>query len=73
MPTTNAQRLKVYKDRMQQSGFKRLSLYVHPDLAALLKAKARPGDCGGRTLERLLLGEARKRPQFPYGGGTAEC
>jgi hypothetical protein len=72
MPTTNADRLKVYKSRMQQSGFKRLSLYVHPELAALLKAKRKQGECGGRTLERLLLGEARKRPQFPYGGGIGE-
>jgi hypothetical protein len=68
MATTNADRLKVYKSRMEQSGFKRLSVYVHPELAAKLKAEHRPGECGGRTLERLILGEAKKRPNFPYGG-----
>ena len=68
MSTTNAERLKVYKARMNEAGFKRLSVYVHPDLAAVLKSEHEPGECGGRTLERLILGDARDRPNFPYGG-----
>ena len=62
MSTTNAERLRVYKARMKEAGFKRLSLYVHPELAAFLEQERKPYECGGRTLERLLLGEARKRP-----------
>jgi hypothetical protein len=68
MPTTNAERLKVYKARMNQAGFKRLSVYVHPDLVSLLSSERELGECTGRTLERLLLGEAMERPRFPYGG-----
>ena len=68
MTTTNADRLKVYKVRMKQSGFKRLSIYVHPDLVEFLNRARKSNECGGRTLERLLLGEARKRPNFSYGG-----
>lgn len=68
MATTNAQRLKTYKTRMKQASFKRLSVWVHPDLASKLDAERRQGECTGRTLERLLLGEAKKRPHFPYGG-----
>jgi hypothetical protein len=67
MATTNADRLKVYKARMERAGFKRLSVYVSPELAALLKANRKPSECGGRTLERLILGEAKKRPRFQYG------
>lgn len=62
--STNAERLRAYKQRMKQSGFKRLMVYVHPDLVNLLAKKRRSGECGGRTLERLLLGEARKRPDY---------
>jgi hypothetical protein len=68
--TTNAERLKTYKVRMKGAGFKRLSIWVHPDLAAHLAAERAQGECMGRTLERLALGEARKRPHFPYGGGA---
>lgn len=53
--STNAERLKKYKTKMQEAGFKRLMVYVHPDLAKLLAKKRRPSECGGRTLERLLL------------------
>lgn len=60
--TTNAERLKTYKAKMKEAGFKRLSVYVHPDLAAFLEAERKPHECGGRALERLLLGDARKRP-----------
>lgn len=62
MITTNASRLKAYKEKMKAVGFKRLSIYVHPDLAAFLERERKPHECGGRVLERLLLGEARKRP-----------
>jgi hypothetical protein len=72
MATTNADRLKTYKKRMKQSGFKRLSVWVHPDLAAKLTAECGQGECTGRTLERLILGEAKKRPNFPYGGDVGE-
>lgn len=68
MPTTNADRLKTYKARMKGAGFKRLSIWVHPDLVAHLNAEGKSSECTGRTIERLLLGEARKRPNFPYGG-----
>jgi hypothetical protein len=64
MSTTNAERLRVYKAKMKQEGFKRLSVYVHPELAIYLKKKRKPQECQGRTLERLLLGEARKRPPY---------
>lgn len=62
MNTTNAERLQAYKTRMKEAGFKRLSVYVHPDLAAFLEQERRANECGGRALERLLLGEVRKRP-----------
>lgn len=69
MPTTNADRLKTYKTRMKRAGFRRLSIWVHPDLAAKLTDERQTHECMGRTLERLLLGEPKKRPHFPYGGG----
>ncbi len=62
MKTTNAERLRIYKRKMKQAGFKRLSVYVHPELAAFLARVRKSNECGGRTLERLLLGEARERP-----------
>lgn len=72
MATTNAERLKTYKTRMKQSGFKRLSVWVHPELAAKLMQDRKPNECTGRTLERMILGEAKKRPHFPYGGDKEE-
>lgn len=62
MKSTNADRLRTYKAKMKNAGFKRLSIYVHPELTAFLERERKPHECGGRTLERLLLGEARKRP-----------
>jgi molybdenum cofactor biosynthesis enzyme MoaA len=73
MATTNAERLKRYKTRMKQTGFRRLNIWVHPDLAEKLTAERQQGECVGRTLERLLLGQAKKRPNFPYGGDVEEC
>jgi hypothetical protein len=67
MKTTNAERLRTYKAKMNQAGFKRLSVYVHPDLIALLAKCRKSSECGGRTLERLLLGAARARPPFDWG------
>jgi hypothetical protein len=62
MSTTNAERLRIYKAKMKQAGFTRLSVYVHPELVSFLNRKREPSECGGRTLERLLLGAAKERP-----------
>ena len=62
MATTNADRLKAYKAKMKEAGFTRLSVYVHPDLVAHLNTERPSNECGGRVLERLLLGDAKKRP-----------
>jgi hypothetical protein len=67
MASQNAERLKQYKARLRAAGFKRLSFWVCADLAAMLAAERRPCECGGRTLERLLLGRAAKRPQYGTG------
>jgi len=64
MASKNADRLARHKVRLQAAGFKRLSFWVCSDLAAILAAKRRPGECGGRTLERLLLGAAAERPEY---------
>lgn len=62
--TTNAERLKKYKTKMDAAGFKRLSFYAAPELAELISRERKPSECGGRTLERLLLGQAIKRPDY---------
>lgn len=62
--TSNSERLKKYKDKMNDAGFKRLSVYVCADMVALLQRERKPYECGGRTLERLLLGEAARRPDY---------
>lgn len=62
--TTNAERLKKYRAKMNAAGFKRLSLYAAPELDALLIRERQSGECMGRTLERLLLGQAAKRPDY---------
>jgi uncharacterized protein YehS (DUF1456 family) len=64
MASTNSERLDTYKRKMQAEGFKRLSLWVCPELAAMLAAERRSGECGGRVLERLLLGAAKPRPKY---------
>lgn len=64
MASTNAERLKVYKGRMKQAGFHRMSMWVHPDLVDLVTSERKQGECGGRTLERMLLGEAKQRPAY---------
>jgi hypothetical protein len=62
--TTNAERLRKYKAGMNAAGFHRLTAYVHPALKAFINQNRLPHECTGRTLERLLLGQARKRPEF---------
>lgn len=62
MSTTNAERLRIYKAKMKQAGFTRLSVYVHPELVTFLNRERELYECGGRALERLLLGAAKKRP-----------
>ena len=64
MASTNSERLATYKRKMQAEGFKRLSLWVCPEMAAMLAAERRAGECGGRVLERLLLGAAKPRPKY---------
>jgi hypothetical protein len=56
--------LEAHRARMRAAGFKRLSCEIHPDLSELIERERRPGECQGRCLERLLLGEARPRPVF---------
>ena len=41
-----------------------MSFYAAPELAELIARERKPSECGGRTLERLLLGEAKPRPQY---------
>lgn len=62
--STNAERLAKYHADMAAAGFKRLSFYACPKLQVLLKERRTPGECLGRTLERLLLGKAAKRPEY---------
>lgn len=62
--TNNAERLKKYHAKMKTSGFKRLSFYASAELANLINKERHPSECGGRVLERLLLGEAAKRPDY---------
>lgn len=64
MASRNGERLAKYKGKMRAAGFMRLSVWVCPELAMMLAAERKPHECGGRTLERLLLGEARKRPDY---------
>ena len=65
MSMSTAERLQAYKAKMDDAGFKRLSVYIHPDLVAFLGIERHQGECGGRMLERLLLGTARDRPSPP--------
>lgn len=69
---TSAERLALYKQRMKKAGFRRISVWVSSELADKLAKDRGPGECGGRTLERLMLGKAAKRPAFPYGSQEDE-
>ncbi|MEM5427211.1 hypothetical protein [Cupriavidus oxalaticus] len=61
--TSNAERLEAHKARLRKAGFKRLNIWVCQELAQLLADAREPQECCGRTLERLLLGQAKQRPQ----------
>ncbi|HDR8932816.1 hypothetical protein [Burkholderia vietnamiensis] len=61
---TTAERLKEHSKRMRTAGFVQITAWACPELVALLNNAKRPGECRGRTLERLILGEARERPAF---------
>lgn len=60
--TTNAGRIARYTQRMRAAGFRRLSVWLHPELVALLEQERTLSECYGRTLERLILGQAGRRP-----------
>ena len=62
--TSSRAALLRHKARMKSAGFKRLQIWVHPDLLAELKRCRLPSECGGRCLERLLLGKAAQRPRY---------
>lgn len=64
MKTTNAERLRKYRAQMEAAGFKRLSFYAAPELVELIHRERKPSECGGRVLERLLLGQAVRRPEY---------
>ena len=42
MKTTNAERLKKYRAKMEAAGFKRLSFYAAPELAELINRERQP-------------------------------
>jgi len=63
----SAELLELHKVRMKNAGFCRMSAWVSDTLRDKLAEERRQGECTGRTLERLLLGEAAKRPAFGYG------
>lgn len=63
----SAELLALHKRRMKNAGFRRISVWVSGELAEKLAKERKPQECGGRTLERLLLGEAAKRPTYPFG------
>ena len=64
MASRNSERLEAHKRKLRADRFKRLSIWICPELAAMLTAERRAGECGGRVLERLLLGTARPRPRY---------
>jgi len=64
MVSKNSERLEAHKRKLQADGFKRLSVWVCPELEAMLTAERRAGECGGRVLERLLLGAAKPRRKY---------
>jgi len=68
----SAELLELHKVRMKDAGFRRMSAWVSNALRDKLAQERRQGECTGRTLERLLLGEAAKRPAFGYGSTEGE-
>jgi len=59
--TTNAERVKRHKGRMREAGFRRLDVWVSPELFALLKQERKPWECYARTIERLVMGRRARR------------
>jgi hypothetical protein len=49
MVSTNSERLETHKRKMQAQGFKRLSLWVCPELEVLLTAERRPESAAGAS------------------------
>lgn len=60
----NAQRLAIYRQRLGEGGFKRISAYVSLELIAFLQSEKCEGECLRRPLERLLLGGAKACPHY---------
>ncbi|WP_439671444.1 hypothetical protein AEMCBJ_05110 [Cupriavidus necator] len=57
-------RLRKYEADRKEAGFREIRPCVHEDFLAKIKELRLPGECMGRTLERLILGEAVPRPPF---------
>lgn len=64
MTSKNSVRLAAHKCTLRAEGFKRVSVWICPELAMMLLKERRSGECGGRVLERLLLGAAKSRPAY---------
>jgi hypothetical protein len=64
MASKNSVRLEAHKRKLRADGFKRLSVWICPELVVKLNAERRAGECGGRVLERLLLGAVKPRPKY---------
>lgn len=60
----HAKRLQEYRQLLKEAGFKRVSAYISFELIVFLKSKKQKGECLGRTLERLLLGNYKIRPGY---------
>ncbi|MGX6570436.1 hypothetical protein [Cupriavidus necator] len=57
-------RLRKYEADRKEAGFREIRPCVHEDFLVKIKELRLPGECMGRTLERLILGEAVPRPPF---------
>lgn len=64
MQSKNSERLKRYKSRLKAAGFRRLSVWVSAELIETISTQRLPAECRGRTLERLLLGDIARRPEY---------
>lgn len=58
----SAERLRLYKITLEEQGFVRIAAWCSPQLIKHLNAATAPGECRGRTLERLLVGIVAERP-----------
>ena len=57
-------RLKSHQQRMTDGGFQRLQFFASSQLVEYLLQHRLPGECRGRTVERLLLGVSEQRPDY---------